>query len=52
MATTTGPRDKGTLPYMLACTVKSSLGSGQHPTSEREEDEPELVVLPELSWLA
>jgi hypothetical protein len=52
MATTTGPGDKGTLPYTLACAVKSSLGSGQHLTSEREEDEPELVVLPELGRLA
>jgi hypothetical protein len=39
--------EMGTLPYTLACMVKSRPGQGRHPTSKREkEGKKELVVLP------
>jgi hypothetical protein len=40
---------KGTLPYTLACTVKSRPSSRRHQTAKREEEEKGgLSVLPEL----
>jgi hypothetical protein len=61
--TTTGLAvGKGTLPYTLACTVKSRPGLRRRPTAKREkkkeeeeeeeEEEKKLVVLPELTCLA
>ena len=35
---------KGTLPYTLACTVKSRPGSRRHQTAKREEEEKEASL--------
>ena len=44
---------KGTLPYALACTVKSRLGPLSKLTTKREEEEEkDACWLPELGWLA
>jgi hypothetical protein len=44
---------KGTLPYTLACTVKSGSGLASTPNVNRGEEEgKKLVVLPQLGCLA
>jgi hypothetical protein len=44
---------KGTLPYMLACTVKSRSGLVSTPSVSRgKKREKKLVVLPKLGCLA
>ena len=57
MATTTttiGPGGRwGTLPYTLACTVKSRSGLVSTPNvNRRKKREKKLVVLPKLGYLA
>src|SRR2546423_15423044 len=44
---------KGTLPYTLACTVKSRPSPTSNLTSKREErEEKDACWLPKLGWLA
>ena len=43
---------KGTLPYTLACTVKSGSGLASILATKREEEEKKYMLLPELGCLA